>query len=359
MTDSANDIIFEELEGQHGKLGLITLNRPKALNACTTSLCQAMHSQLQKWQDNNSIKAVLITGEGDKAFCAGGDIRSLYENKSYPEKLTEFFKIEYANNLRIAEFTKPYIAWLDGITMGGGIGLSIHGSHRIATERTVVAMHETAIGLFPDIGGGYFLPRFANHIGWYLGLTGARINPRETFYCGIANHLISHKQFDAMKQALLDCDYAKNAFERVTHCLNQFQMNEEQQQQFDNHLEKHLTDIERCFDQQHFIGVIQALKHCNNDWANKILVDFEKFSPTSLLLTFNQFKRGERQTLREEMAMEFTMVQKIIQAHDFYEGVRAMLIDKDKSPQWQPNRLTDVDQQIINDYFDNTLGITL
>ena len=190
-----SQITCTELQGRHGKLATININRPTALNACTKEICIEIRQHLEKWQQDDQVFAVFIKGEGGKAFCAGGDIRFLYENKDQTAKSISFFQHEYINNLTIAEFTKPYIAWLDGITMGGGIGLSIHGSHRIATEKTLMAMPEAAIGLFPDIGGGYFLPRLDNYAGWYLALSGARINAREAFETGLANHFIASDQY--------------------------------------------------------------------------------------------------------------------------------------------------------------------
>lgn len=348
-----DDIIISELSGPFGKLGRLHLNRPKALNACTTHICKSIHQQLQKWQQDDHLKAVLITGEGDKAFCAGGDIRSLYANKDTPEVAAEFFDIEYANNLTIAHFQKPYIAWLDGITMGGGIGLSVHGSHRIATENTLVAMPETAIGLFPDVGGGYFLPRLAGCIGWYLGLTGSRLNPRETLSSGIATHLIESKNLEAIIETLLATDQSTPAHEAVDNCLAHFTMPEATLDRFTDHLKQQADAIKQCFGQKHFSDIIQSLKAMQSTWSDTVLKQLSHCSPTSLLLTFEQLQRGSQLTLEEDLVMEFQMTQEVLRGHDFFEGVRAMLIDKDKQPKWQPATLEEVSKEAIDAYFAN------
>ena len=174
-----------------GGVGFITLNRPKALNALTTEMCAALDEKLQQWQSDEVIQAVVIEGAGDRAFCAGGDVRTLAEKG--PENAAEakrFFKVEYHMNARLFHFDKPVISLLDGVTMGGGVGVSVHGSHRIVTEKTLFAMPESAIGLFPDVGGGYFMPRLPGRLGLYLGLTGARLKGADILYAGVGTNYV-------------------------------------------------------------------------------------------------------------------------------------------------------------------------
>ena len=178
--------------GHQGGLGTIHLNRPQALNALTASMIEAMTFKLASWAADRDIDAVAISGAGDRAFCAGGDVRALYDARSDPASTyrADFYRDEYSLNRQIYRFPKPYVALIDGITMGGGVGVSVHGTHRVVTERATFAMPETGIGLFPDVGGGHFLPRCPGAIGMYLGLTGARLKAADCLYAGIASHFV-------------------------------------------------------------------------------------------------------------------------------------------------------------------------
>lgn len=345
------EIICSELSGKHAKIGHLHLNRPKALNACTQSICKTIHAQLNKWQQDDNIKAVVITGEGNKAFCAGGDIRMLYDHKESPELAETFFKVEYANNLAIANFSKPYIAWLDGITMGGGIGLSVYGSHRIATENTLIAMPETAIGLFPDVGGGYFLPRLPSAFGWYLGLTGTRLNPVETLTSTLATHLLPSDQFDDFMASLLQADFTNDPKQTVDDCLASCKQSHAAFTENANHLKEREADIKHCFQQPTLQACLQALEHTNNEWSQNVLKRLSHCSPTSLHLTFEQLSRGNKLSLADDLAMELCMTKHVLKQHDFFEGVRAMLVDKDKKPRWQPESIDNVSMSEIQGYF--------
>jgi len=198
MMDDA-DVLFE----MRGAVGLITLNRPSALNALTRDMCLRMSEQLRQWARDEKISLVVVRGAGDRAFCAGGDIKALYESgKAGTRYVTDFYADEYRLNTLIKEYSKPYVALIDGITMGGGVGVSVHGSHRVAGDKTVFAMPETGIGLFPDVGGSYFLPRLPGALGMYLALTGARLKTADALYAGIATHYVPSVRHHALLDGL-------------------------------------------------------------------------------------------------------------------------------------------------------------
>ncbi|MGN6514928.1 MAG: enoyl-CoA hydratase/isomerase family protein, partial [Rhizomicrobium sp.] len=200
MTEDA-EVLFE----RRGALGLITLNRPKALNALTHEMCVSMKQQLDTWAKDDAVKVVAIRGAGDRAFCAGGDIRALYESgKAKTPYALEFYRDEYVLNATIKHYPKPYVALIHGIDMGGGVGVSVNGSHRVAAESMVFAMPETGIGLFPDVGGSYFLPRCPGEIGMFLGLTGMRLKTADSLYAGIATDFVPVARWDTLLAALAD-----------------------------------------------------------------------------------------------------------------------------------------------------------
>jgi enoyl-CoA hydratase len=211
-----SEILFEKMPGQVGALGLITLNRPQALNALSHEMIIKMYQQLIHWKEDAEVKAIVIQGAGEKAFCAGGDIRKVYDAKN-DEALTmkQFFWDEYRLNSLIHHYSKPYIALLNGITMGGGVGVSLHGSHRVATEKFLFAMPETGIGFFPDIGGSYFLSRCKGRMGIYLGLTGARIKAADALYLNIANHFVGAEKLAELISVLAASDLGGNAYQKL------------------------------------------------------------------------------------------------------------------------------------------------
>jgi len=197
------NVLFEKLLGKSGILGVITLNRSKALNALTYDMIQSISHQLDKWAVDQEVKAVLIQSNNEKAFCAGGDILYVYQAKQNGQSIYDIFKEEYILNQKIFTYPKPYIAFLNGITMGGGVGISVHGSHRIGTEKLLFSMPETGIGFFPDVGGSYFLSRCKQNIGIYLGLTGARLNAANTLAMQLIDYYIPSEYLERVKQALL------------------------------------------------------------------------------------------------------------------------------------------------------------
>lgn len=340
---------------QRGALGVITMTRPKALNALTLSMIRLIHPALQAWAGDSSIQAVVIEGEGERAFCAGGDVRAVWEAgkaghvAGEPGRMTaDFFREEYRLNHLIHHYPKPYIALIDGITMGGGVGLSIHGKVRIATERTLFAMPETAIGLFPDVGGSWFLPRLPGGIGLYLALTGERLKAPDCLYAGIATHWAPSERLPAIVEALERTDWSQG-LAGVRRALSPLTGHPGEA----GLLPALRPAIDRCFAGKDSVAaVIAALEREGGEWAKATLATLAKRSPTSMAVAFEQLRRGARQSFDESMVMEYRMSQAAMRAgSDFYEGIRAVLIDKDHAPKWSPAVLKDVGEALVQSYF--------
>ncbi len=346
------EILFNRVVGACGDIGVITLNRPKALNALTQTMCIAIYEALRDWQNDPAIKAVVVKGEGEKAFCAGGDIRQLYDNGAEKvEESSTFFWHEYRMNAAIKHFTKPYIAIMDGITMGGGCGLSMHGRFRVATERLMLAMPETGIGFFPDVGGGHFLAQCPKHTGYYLGLTGNRINAADAHYMGFATHIINSSDIDLLLDALTRFEWTEHLDVSVSYVLDNLAKDAGQ-----SALATMSDMIEQQFNHDSVDAICDALGSCDKDackdWCAKTLKTLQSKSPTSVKVAFEQLKRASTMSFDDALKMEFTMTWHFMQNHDFYEGVRAALVDKDRNPQWKPNQLSDVSDETVAAYFD-------
>ena len=326
-----------------GKLGHITLNRPKALNALTTEMCVALTETLTAWEHDDAVGAVLIDGAGDRAFCAGGDVVMLHDSgKKDGKDAEEFWRIEYALNELIHMYTKPYIALIDGIVMGGGVGLSVHGRHRIAGDNTLFAMPETGIGYFLDVGGTYFLPRLGTSVGNWLGLTGARAKTEDVCALGIANHYIPtdmHSAFtDAMGQAELDgSDAAAMAvIQTWTKPMPE------------------TGDIQGeigAFNRESITEILETLDDLGTEWATEQADNIRKKSPLAMAVTLEALRRGAGMNFREVMTMELDLSLNFLKTQDFYEGIRAQLIDKDRNPQWSHESLKKVTKAQIKRLF--------
>lgn len=352
----ASEIQFECLDGPEGSIGLITLTRPKALNALTQWMCIALHEQLDIWREDDRIKAVVIRGEGEKAFCAGGDVRSLYDNgPDAAEDSAAFFWHEYRMNAAIYHFPKPYIALMDGITMGGGCGVSMHGRFRVATERLMLAMPETGIGLFPDVGGGYFLSRCPQHTGMYLGLTGERIHCADALFTGFATHAVESQKIAAWLEQLVQQSWSNDAFADVEKSLQAFSYAPGTAP-----LQAYAAWIEAKFAKDSVQEILASLESCDQDdcqaWCEKTAATIKAKSPTSVLVTFLQLQRARSLSFDASMKMEFRLACHFMKSHDFYEGVRAALVDKDRSPQWQPSELSAVANEDVLAYFEQTFA---
>jgi enoyl-CoA hydratase len=341
---SEPEILFERL----GTLGLVTLNRPKALNALTRDMCLKMSARLGEWAFDDQVRVVAVRGAGGRAFCAGGDIRTLYAaGKAGSTAPRDFYRDEYRLDSQIHHYEKPYVALLDGITMGGGVGISVHGRHRIVTERTVFAMPETAIGFFPDVGGSYFLPRCPGELGAYLGLTGERLKGGETVYAGVGTAYLPSQSLPGLLGDLAELRPAQDSNAEVAAAIGR-------------HLTPHelppiaaaQAAIDRHFAAASVEAILASLEADGDEpFARKTLETLAVKSPTSLKLSYRAAREGRALDLDRCLQMEFRLALRCMKGHDFYEGVRAVIIDKDNRPEWRPARLEDVSDADIAAYF--------
>jgi len=336
------DIVFT----QQGQLGLITLNRPNALNALTLAMIEELQKQLLVWKNDEAIKAVVIRAVPGNAFCAGGDVRWLYQlGAQHLEEQMAFFWHEYRLNHFIHHLGKPYIALMDGITMGGGVGVSLHGSHPIASERFFLAMPETSIGFFPDIGSSHFLTQCHDSLGIYLGLTGNRLNAYEAKNAGLVKAIISSEQMPLVLEQLTQSDLSKNAYEQVDRCIATFIQEKEKPL-------ASINTIKECFSLDSMEKILNTLEQHEDPWAQELTKKLSQKSPFSLKLSLAQLQKAQGLSLADCLKMDFNLVRHFMNDHDFYEGVRALLIDKDKNPQWNPARLDLVSEAKIISYFE-------
>ncbi|XP_036242256.1 3-hydroxyisobutyryl-CoA hydrolase, mitochondrial isoform X2 [Molothrus ater] len=346
QTDSAAEVLLEK----KGGAGIITLNRPKALNALNLPMIQKIYPQIKTWEQDPETFLIIIKGTGGKAFCAGGDIRAITEAGKVGDKLIQdFFIGEYRLNNAIGTCKKPYVALIDGITMGGGVGVSVHGHFRVATEKTVFAMPETAIGLFPDVGGGYFLPRLSGKIGYYLALTGCRLKGRDVLKAGIATHFVESEKLPALEKDLIALKSPSK--EKIADLLNSYHMKCTIDQEKEFSLDEHMEKINSLFSANSMEEIVKKLKQDGSPFAMKQLETINKMSPTSLKLTLRQLREGASMSLQEVLRMEYRLSQACMKGHDFYEGVRAVLIDKDQSPKWKPAALEEVSDEFVDNCF--------
>jgi enoyl-CoA hydratase len=334
--------------GRRGGLIVVALNRPHALNALSLAMCRALDEGLRRWQADPEVHAVLIKGAGERAFCAGGDIRWLYQVLTIrgEEEAVRFYALEYPMNARLHHFTKPYIALLDGIAMGGGVGVSVHGSHRVVTERTVFAMPETGIGLFPDVGATYVLPRLPGALGMYLGLTGARLHAADCLLAGIGSCHVPADRLDELEAALAEADLAADAHLAADAVLERFRGDPGPPP-----LHKDMDRIDACYGKPSLDAILAALKDEPTGWGQPQLETLATKSPTSLAVTFRQLRAGAKLDFDDAMRLEYRLVHRFMAGHDFREGVRALIIDKDGQPKWRPSRLKDVTPADVDAYF--------
>ncbi len=342
-SSTSQDILFE----RRGHAGVVTLNRPKALNAITHEMVHALAHQLDVWSHDETVTRIVVTANGDRAFCAGGDIRALYElgKAGRQEEALRFFREEYVLNAKIKRYSKPYISLIDGIVMGGGVGISIHGSHRVAGDRYALAMPEVGIGFFPDVGGTYALPRLAGEIGTFLALSGERIKSSDAVLSGAATHLVKSARFGALLTALEGAD-------PVNAILADYM---EKPGAGDVMPRRRVVD--KVFSQASVEAILAALDReagkgsDQSEWASAVAKTIRAKSPTSLKLALAQMRYGAAHSFEACMRCEFRIVSRIVYGHDMYEGVRAVIIDKDNNPRWEPTLLAEVPEAAIETYF--------
>ena len=347
MTD-ANATEPEVLIEVDGAVATIILNRPKALNALTLGMIEIIAPWLDRWAADDAIRVVVIKGAGDRAFCAGGDVRAVWEGvRSGSDLPKRFFREEYRLNRKIHAYPKPFVALIDGITMGGGVGLSVHGSHRVATERTLFAMPETAIGLFPDVGGTWFLPRCPGEQGMYLALTGARLKAADVLGVGIASHYVPSDKVETLEALLAAADWSSAAPRAVIDDI----LDGIASDPGPASLPAHARVIDRCFGKPSVEAILAALDADGSDFATETAAILRTRSPTSMKIAFQQLRRGVSLPFDEAMRMEYRIAQACMAGHDFVEGIRAVLVDKDHKPAWNPARLEDVTAEIVERHF--------
>jgi len=339
-----HDPILFERQNQYG---LITLNRQEALNALSLDMIQALKKQLVEWEKEEAVKAVIIRAAEGRVFCAGGDVRWLYQaGKDKNPQLMAFFEQEYHLNKIIHDYSKPYIALMNGLTVGGGVGISLHGSHTVASERFAFAMPETSIGFFPDIGGSYLLSKCPGAVGFYLGLTGNRLSAMESLACGLVNAVVSSDTLDSLLQALLATNLTEKAHQEISQCIAGFA------QSGDQHVLPTLQGhVDTVFSLDTVESMVEALACNEDDWSKKTAQILLSKSPTSLKVTHLQLQKARSLSFDDCMAMDARLVRYFMAGHDFYEGVRALLIDKDNKPQWKPESLADIRAEAIAQYF--------
>lgn len=353
----------EELRSEvKGHTGYISLNRPKALNALSLPMVRALMAQLLAWRDDTSVKQVAIRGMNKPStegvdtpfgnFCAGGDIRFFHQAiQTYNPELEDFFTEEYALNYLIANYPKPYIAFMDGIVFGGGMGISQGASHRIVTERTKMAMPETGIGLFPDVGGGYFLSRCPGFVGEYLALTGVQIGADDALAYGLADVKVSANALPALwaslEEQFIDAIIHKNAINKVA-------------AQAENTLGTAIIDA--CFSHSSVSDIIQGLDAVTDPWALQTASILRSRSPLMLHVVLEQIRRGRHLNLAQNLHMERCMVRHCFytahldrfgNASETVEGIRALAVDKDHQPHWNPKHINEVTQDMVTPFFAN------
>ncbi|KAL2118394.1 hypothetical protein VTJ04DRAFT_8054 [Mycothermus thermophilus] len=337
--DEPEDVLFNSLYG----LRSIELNRPSKLNALNGSMIRKIAPRLLEWAKSDMANVIVMKGAGPKAFCAGGDVAQLAKwNKEGPDgikKSVEFFAQEYQLDHLIATYTKPYIAFMDGITMGGGVGLSIHAPFRIATERTLFAMPETNIGFFPDVGASFFLPRLPGYVGTYLALTSARLSGVNVFYAGIATHYLHSTTLPLLESRLAelrfkDYDDKETRLATINATIEEYAtgLPHDQPILIGGQLRE---AIDRCFCHDTVDEIVEALEAeqgPTQQWAQETLALLRQRSPTAVHVALRQMRIGRRWSIRETFVREHAMAAKFMEAHDFTEGVTALLIDKPPRP---------------------------
>ena len=326
------DILFSEID----QTGIIKLNRPKALNALNLEMAKKFYDKLLEWEENNNISRVILYGEG-KHFCAGGDVKSLVLAGKKNQLKYDFFKIEYRLNYLISQFSKEFLSIWNGVVMGGGVGLSIYGDHRLVTDNSKFAMPEASIGFFPDVGGSYFLSNLPGNIGKYVGLTGDVLSVNELIFFGLATHYINLNDIEDVKENFIN---------------NGNILSDNYEVENDTNIIRNIDQINELFD-GNIKKIIANLKNNNSEFSKKILDILSNKCPMSLAITTKLIDDAKGRSLKECLEIEFQLSQKIVYRDDFDNGVTSLLISKDHNPIWQPSNIDEINIDELNNYFES------
>lgn len=334
---------------QHGALGVIRLNRPQVLNALAPAQFSALHRQLTQWVEDETIGAVVVEGAGDRAFSAGGDIRAVWDNHQggRQEASRTLFREEYALDRLIHRYPKPYVALVDGIVMGGGAGISVNGAFQVATERTVFAMPEAAIGFFPDVGATHFLSRCPGRLGLYLGLTGARLGGADMKWAGLASHTMPSTGLAALKDRLAVAAASTDPWAAVRATLDATEATLP-----DGGLADIAGDVDDCFAADNIEQILEKTASCPAAWAQDASRRMAAAAPISLAVILRQLgEEGQRLDFEQVMAREYRMARAFLAGHQFVEGIRAAVVDKDWRPRWSPATLAEITTDLVARHF--------
>lgn len=345
MNELSSDVLFSVEDN----LGLITLNRPKALNALTMAMFEAIYQQLKIWQDDQEVHAVVMQAPPSKIFCAGGDVRWVFDvGRDDPLLPMRLFKHEYRLNYLISVLSKPYISLMDGLTIGGGVGITLHGSHPVASEHFAFMMPEGSIGFFPDIGSSYLLSACPDGFGLYLGLTGRRLESKYAHAMGLVKYTVPSEKFTNILSDLRAYDLSTEAALHVSACLESYQ-----NQALEASAPYEADWVRDAFENKaHLSEVFKALEQQDTAWSRETKAVLLEQSPLSLHVTFEQLRRAKGLSLAECLNMDYGLTYHFLKNHDFYEGVRARLVDKDKSPKWLPEAWQEVQAEDVAHYFE-------
>lgn len=356
-------VTFQELNCENGKkIAVATLNSPRSLNALSGEMIDLLYPKLKLWQTQNDIAVVFLQGEGDKAFCAGGDIVHMYNEMKehtgeFSPGIEEYFTKEYKLDYLIHTFSKPFIVWGNGIVMGGGLGMMVGGSHRVVTENSRIAMPEISIGLYPDVGGSYFLNRMPNNCGLFLGLTGASINAVDAKYCHLADYFVANTNKEAFIEQLTQLNWQESIaynHKTLSDLLSGFEQDSTNLLP-ESKLTEHKTLIEQVTRFDNLKGIVNEILavDCEDKWFSRAQNSLKHGSALSASLAYQQLQFGRSLSLADCFRMELNLSVKSGQFGEFVEGVRALLIDKDNSPQWHFDSVDAVDKKVVDWFFES------
>lgn len=329
----------------------VKLNKPKALNALCVPMINLLQKYLADWDKDPNVRLVIFSADGGKAFCAGGDVKSLYMAKQEGNfsHLSKFFQKEYTLDYCLSRMHPVQLSIYDGMVLGGGVGISIHSPIRIATEKSMFSMPETMIGLYPDVAGSYFLPRMPGSIGVYLGITAARLNGEDLVRAGAATHYMPTENIPKLKETLMNEVKPDTSLQQIENIVKEFSS------EVSGPLED-IENIEKYFGSAKNVEEIFYRMQNGCAWGQKILKNTNKLCPLSMKIAFEQVKRGKNMSLEEVFKMEYRLSMNFMNGNEFFEGFRALLLDKDKDPKWQYKTLEDVSEDLVKSYFEQPAG---